>query len=132
MMIRWSAIWGFLGVATGAFGAHGLKNSVTVNDLNIWNTGCRYVLIHAVVLLCISVLYHSKPHRKLVHIAWCFNLGCLIFGGSLWLLVLTSQRWLGAITPIGGLCFIIGWILIFLLPNTEVFERDETHMNSLK
>ena len=131
-MIKWSAIWGFLGVATGAFGAHALKNIVPERDLEIWNTGSRYVLVHAVALLCISLLHHIKPHQALRRIAWCFHIGCLIFGGSLWLLVLSSQRWLGAITPIGGLCFLTGWILVFLLPNTEVFQRDESHRNSPK
>ena len=131
MIMKWSAFWGFVGVATGAFGAHALKSTATETDLNIWNTACRYVLLHAVVLLCISILYYQKPHPRLKTIAWCFHLGCCIFGGSLWLLVLTSQRWLGAITPLGGLCFLVGWVLIFLLPNTEVFQRDENHTNSL-
>ena len=129
-MIKWSAIWGFLGVATGAFGAHGLRNIVSERDLETWNTGSRYVLVHAVVLLCIAILYHIKPHVHLKRITWCFHAGCAIFGGSLWLLVLTSQRWLGAITPIGGMFFITGWVLIFLLPHKKVFGTNENHRNS--
>ena len=98
---------GALAVACGAFGAHGLKAKVTPDLLEIWHTAAHYHLIHAVVLLALT---SSQLAPNLGH--WLIFIGTLIFSGSLYLLVLTDTRWLGAITPIGGVCLILGWLAI--------------------
>ncbi len=102
------------GVATGAFGAHGLKAHVGADMLATWHTAVLYQLTHALGLLALAGL---QPHlnRRLASAAALFLLvGILIFSGSLYVLVLSGIRMLGAITPIGGVCFIIGWLLVAL------------------
>ncbi|MCB9663157.1 MAG: DUF423 domain-containing protein [Alphaproteobacteria bacterium] len=99
---------GALGVALGAFGAHGLKGVVTdPHLLEVWDTGARYHLIHALALLAVA----AHPARP----AWAgglFLAGIVLFSGSLYLMTLTGFRWLGAVTPLGGLCFIAGWLVL--------------------
>lgn len=101
-----------LAVVLGAFGAHGLKTKVSPDLLEIFETGVRYHLFHAVGLILLGLLgFHYSP--DVVHLpAILFATGILLFSGSLYLLVLTGLRWLGAVTPIGGLAFIAGWILL--------------------
>ncbi len=110
-----AAVLGGLAVVLGAFGAHGLKARVTPEYLAIFETGVRYQFYHALALLALSLadgrLWASRWTRAT---AWLWLGGTVIFSGSLYLLVLTGQRWLGAITPIGGVAFIAGWtVLIF-------------------
>jgi len=102
-----SGITGALAVACGAFGAHGLKARVEPDLLEIWHTAAHYHLLHAVVLLALT----SSSHAPGVG-GWLIFVGTIIFSGSLYTLVLTDTRWLGAITPIGGVCLIAGWIAI--------------------
>ncbi|GBF39830.1 DUF423 domain-containing protein [Leptospira johnsonii] len=107
-----SAILGFFAVALGAFGAHGLKSVLTPDLLAIYETGARYHLIHAVVLLVLALsgkLSDSKFRRIGF---WLIFSGILIFSGSLYALSLTGIRVLGAITPFGGLAFLTGWASI--------------------
>ena len=99
------AILGFLGVAAGAFGAHGLKGSLAPDRLEIFETAVRYQLIHAVALLVVPSLGAEKA-------GWAFLAGTIVFSGSLYVLVLADQRWLGAVTPIGGLLLLVGWALL--------------------
>ena len=113
-MARWwlgiGSMAGALGVAGGAFGAHALKNRISEDMLVIFDTGTFYLLIHALALLIIGVLA-SRPGAHSLHLSGgAFILGMLVFTGSLWLLALTEMRWLGAITPIGGTAFIVGWV----------------------
>jgi uncharacterized membrane protein YgdD (TMEM256/DUF423 family) len=100
-----------LGVACGAFGAHGLKNVVPASDLLIWEKGVFYQLIHALgaLILLVSSI-DGLNQRTRVKIASLLLVSIVIFSGSLYLLVLTNQRWLGAITPIGGIGFIVSWL----------------------
>ena len=91
-----------IGVAAGAFGAHGLEDQVTPDRLDTWKTGAHYNLIHGLALVALGV---RCP--KIVGVL--LTAGTLIFSGSLYLLVLTDTGWLGAITPLGGVSFIIGW-----------------------
>jgi len=109
---RLGAIFGGLGVAMGAFGAHGLKSRVTdVKLLDTWDTAAKYQLIHSLALLLVP----KQPQRKSINwTGFCFTAGIMIFSGSLYLLVLTGKKWLGAITPIGGLCMIAGWVFLAL------------------
>lgn len=102
-----------LAVALGAFGAHGLKNRVAEADLLIWQTAVNYHIWHSLALLALGVLLQLvKPRLPLLWSARSFMFGIIIFSGSLYLLVLTNTRWLGAITPIGGVAFILGWLLL--------------------
>lgn len=112
---RWlsiAAVFGFLGVAMGAFGTHGLKSILTPDLLTIFETGSRYCLIHAVVLLAVSILHQIQPSSLINRAGWLFSFGILIFSGTLWTLAITNTRWLGAITPVGGLCLLLGWGLL--------------------
>ena len=111
---RISALYGFLGVSAGAFGAHALKNRLSEDLLAIFETGSRYCLVHAIVLFAISVSLQKQPNHWLSRGALCFSVGIFIFSGTLWLLALTDTRWLGAFTPLGGVGLIFGWICIFL------------------
>ena len=101
-----------LAVLLGAFGAHALKSKVSPEDLLIFETGVRYHMYHALGLLFIGIVGFQVSQDLIQIPAYLFTAGILIFSGSLYLLVLTNTRWLGPITPIGGLCFIAGWFLL--------------------
>ncbi len=110
--IRLAAITGFLAVALGAFGAHGLKTALEQNGtLAIWQTGALYHLVHAVVLL---VLAQRSTVARLPFTL--FGAGILVFSGSLYVLALTNIKIFGAITPIGGLCLLGGWLTMAIRP----------------
>lgn len=109
VMLMLGATSGFLSVAFGAFGAHGLKHRVGPDLLAIFHTGVDYQALHAIALLACGLLALHRPSRSLGAAGWCFVVGSLIFSGSLYVLTLTGLRWLGAITPIGGVAFLIGW-----------------------
>ena len=103
------ALAGFIGVALGAFGAHGLKSRVAPDMLAVFETGVRYQMYHALALLLLGALA-STLNPRLANVAgWAFTAGILVFSGSLYALVLSDVRILGAITPIGGVAFLIGW-----------------------
>ena len=106
--IRISAAVGFLGVALGAFGAHLLHaHLVALQMTDVWEKAVFYHLIHAVVLLFLA----GRPvFPRLVW--WLFLAGIVLFSGSLYLLAFTGIRWLGAITPLGGLCLLAGWLIL--------------------
>lgn len=106
------AILAGLAVLLGAFGAHGLKSKVSPEDLAIFETGVRYHMYHALGLLLFGVIGFNVSQDVVQIPAYFLTAGILIFSGSLYLLVITDTRWLGAVTPIGGLCFIIGWFLL--------------------
>jgi uncharacterized membrane protein YgdD (TMEM256/DUF423 family) len=110
--LRVAALFGMLAVALGAFGAHGLKDLLLRNQTAaIWEKAVFYHFIHAVMLF---VLAGRAPFR---YGPWlCFLAGIVVFSGSLYLLALTNARWLGAVTPIGGVSFIIGWLWLALAP----------------
>ena len=108
------AIAAALGVALGAFGAHGLKARVTPDLLAIYETGVRYHLVHALGLLAVGWAADRWPGTWATLAGWLFLAGILVFSGSLYLLALTGVRWLGAITPLGGLAFIAGWLSLAL------------------
>jgi uncharacterized membrane protein YgdD (TMEM256/DUF423 family) len=107
---RIAALMGLLAVALGAFGAHGLKEILLRNETTaIWEKAVFYHFIHAVMLF---VLANRKP---LPLVPWVgFLIGILIFSGSLYLLALTNIKWLGAITPVGGISFVVGWVCLMI------------------
>lgn len=116
LAMRVAAILGFLAVALGAFGAHGLKDLLLQNGtLAIWEKAVLYHFIHTVMLFVLA------QRRPVLTGAWLsFFVGIVIFSGSLYLLAVTNAKWLGAITPIGGLSFLVGWVwLAFVAGRTE-------------
>lgn len=99
-------------VAIGAFGAHGLKAHLSEAMLQTWKTGVEYHFYHALGLLLIGVLSVLMPSNLLNWSAIFLFAGIILFSGSLYILALTGIRWLGAITPLGGISFIVGWVLL--------------------
>ena len=109
---RLAALTGFLAVALGAFGAHGLKAVLEKNGtLAVWQKAALYHLVHAVVLLVLA----QRTSVARVPFA-LFGSGIAIFSGSLYLLAVTNLKWLGAITPLGGVCLLAGWLALILKP----------------
>jgi len=102
----------FVGIALGAFGTHGLRDRLSETDMKIWQTGVQYHLIHAVGLVLTGLLaaYHTGPGIRTA--GKLMAVGIVIFSGSLYALALTRQPYLGAITPIGGVSMIAGWLLL--------------------
>ena len=101
-----------LSVLVGAFGAHGLKSRVTPLDLGIFETGVKYQMYHSLGLILIGIIGFFFRHDILTIPAILLFFGTIIFSGSLYLIVLTNLRWLGAVTPIGGIFLVLGWILL--------------------
>ena len=107
--LRVAALAGFLGVLLGAFGAHALREQLeAAGRKGIWETAVLYQLLHAVVLLVIARWSGVEVAR------WAILIGILLFSGSLYILCLTGIKPLGAITPLGGVSFLIGWLWLFL------------------
>ena len=106
------AVMGFLSVAAGAFGAHALRARLTAGDLEIFETAARYQMYHALALLAAAWAVGRWPGGAAQLSGWLFLGGTVVFSGSLYLLVLTGQRWLGAVTPIGGLGLLAGWLAL--------------------
>ncbi len=105
-----AALSGFLAVALGAFGAHGLKNRLSPEMLEVYQTAVQYHFYHALALLAVGILLRQGLSSSvLVASAWLFAIGTLVFSGSLYALAVTEIKILGAITPIGGLMFLLGW-----------------------
>jgi uncharacterized membrane protein YgdD (TMEM256/DUF423 family) len=101
-----------IAVGLGAFGAHGLRARLTADMLNVFETGVRYQMYHALALLAVAWASARWPGSTPSAAGWCFVAGTIVFSGSLYALSLTGQRWLGAVTPLGGLAFIAGWLLL--------------------
>ena len=115
MATRWfvvGAVLGAIGVGLGAFGAHGLKSRVGPDMLAVWETAAKYHLIHALALLATAWACERWPGTWTSAAGWLFAAGIVLFSGSLYAMVLTGVRALGAITPLGGLAFIAGWLAL--------------------
>jgi len=118
--LRTAAVLGVLAVTLGAFGAHGLKKIVPPETLGTFETGVRYQFYHTLALLAIAILFEKFPLRSIRYAGICFITGIVLFSGSLYLLTLLQAtntvglRGIGAITPIGGVFFIAGWLCLFL------------------
>src|SRR5437899_2457513 len=117
-LLRIAAVLGLLAVVLGAFGAHGLKGVLVRNNMTaIWERAVFYHFIHAVMLF---ILAGRAPVRM---VPWLgFLIGILLFSGSLYLLAVTNLRWLGAITPFGGVSFLVGWICLIISPQSSPTE----------
>src|ERR671919_188534 len=103
------AVSALVGVAVGAFGAHGLKNRLDAEALAVFEVGVRYQMYHAFALIAAAWVWSRWPGTLAVAGGWLFVAGTLLFSGSLYALSLTGVRWLGAITPLGGVAFLAGW-----------------------
>ena len=108
------ALLAFFGVAAGAFGAHLLRSIVPTDLLAVFETGARYQMYHSFGILIVALTMSRWPSRLTLAAGRLFILGILLFSGSLYLLALTGIRWLGAITPLGGVAFLTGWACLAL------------------
>jgi uncharacterized membrane protein YgdD (TMEM256/DUF423 family) len=108
------AIAGAAAVALGAFGAHALRSELDVAALSTWHTAVEYQFWHALALLACGVLARHREDRPLRLAAFAFAAGIVVFCASLYALALGAPRWIGAITPIGGVAFIAGWLALAL------------------
>ena len=110
LIVMAAGISGGLGVALGAFGAHGLRGRVEERLLETFQTAVQYQIIHTLALLIVAIMMLQSGRNLTLDIAaGAFVVGIFLFSGSLYGLVLTDMRWLGPVTPLGGLCFIAGW-----------------------
>jgi uncharacterized membrane protein YgdD (TMEM256/DUF423 family) len=116
-LVALGATFAGLAVALGAFGAHGLRARVTPEMLAVFETGVRYQFYHAAALLLLGVFAISSSRASAASVpgasaaAWCFVVGIVLFSGSLYVMAIGGMRWLGAVTPFGGISFLIGWLL---------------------
>lgn len=123
-IIRTGAILGALAVVLGAFGAHALREILSEKSLALWETAVRYHFYHALALLVIGLLYDRKPASRLRLASRLFVTGFVMFCGSLYFLsfrevAAINLSWLGPITPLGGICFILAWLLLALNPQNN-------------
>ena len=111
--LRIGAISAGLAVAAGAFGAHALEGKLEPRAKEVFETAARYQMFHALALLAVGLLVlRGRTGRTLDLAGWSFLLGTVLFSGSLYMLALTGIRWLGAITPLGGVGFLLGWAVL--------------------
>jgi uncharacterized membrane protein YgdD (TMEM256/DUF423 family) len=106
------ALSGLLSVALGAFGAHGLRQRIVPEMLAVFETGVRYQVYHALGLFAIAWAIGRWGSTQFTWAGWLFVAGTVVFSGSLYTLALTGTRWIGAITPVGGVCFLAGWVCL--------------------
>lgn len=111
--LLWGSAFGFLGVGAGAFGAHALKARLSPAMIETFEVAVRYQVFHALALLAVGALLPPEAPAAMRWAGWSFVAGIVIFSGSLYLLVLTGIRWLGAVTPIGGVALLAGWLCLF-------------------
>lgn len=108
-----AAASGFFAVALGAFGAHGLKQKLSADMLAVYQTGVQYHFYHTLALFGVALLLLQLPQSTALRwSAALFFIGIIIFSGSLYVLAISGVRWLGAVTPLGGVAFLVGWILL--------------------
>ena len=109
------AVLGFIGVAAGAFGAHALRERLSVDMLSVFQTGVTYQMYHALALVGVAILlgrFSVDGSAWLSASGWLFLAGTVLFSGSLYALALSGVTWLGAITPLGGIAFLLGWLAL--------------------
>jgi uncharacterized membrane protein YgdD (TMEM256/DUF423 family) len=109
IILMLGAVFAFVGVAAGAFGAHVLKERLSADMFIVFEVGVRYQMYHALALLATAWMCSKWPSAIATTSAWCFAIGIILFSGSLYLLSLSGLKWLGAITPLGGVAFLAGW-----------------------
>jgi uncharacterized membrane protein YgdD (TMEM256/DUF423 family) len=105
------SLFGFFGVALGAFGAHGLKNILTSEMLAVFETAVRYQMYHTFAIIVVALMVEEYPAAA--YAGRLFGFGIIFFSGSLYALSLSGIKWFGMVTPFGGLCFLAGWCVLF-------------------
>lgn len=113
-ILQTGVLFAFFSVVLGAFGAHALKDVFNAHAREMWQTAVHYHMFHALALLLAGLLQLARPQVAMRWPGWCFTAGIILFSGSLYLLALTGKSWLGAVTPFGGLAFLMGWLLFGL------------------
>ncbi len=109
------AVFAFVSVALGAFGAHALSGRISEDMLNVFRTGVQYEMYHALALIAVGVMLRIGIGGRMMHISgWLFVVGIILFSGSLYVLSTSGVKILGAITPVGGLCILAGWVLFLI------------------
>lgn len=114
IILSCAALSAMLAVILGAFAAHGLKSRLSETLLNTFQTGVQYQMYHSLALILLVVLYRQIPQSLLLYSAGFMCAGIVLFSGSLYMLALTQIKWFGPVTPMGGVCFIIGWALLLV------------------
>lgn len=112
ILLSLAACSAMISVVLGAFAAHGLKSKLSETLLNTFQTGVQYQMYHSLALILLAILYRQMPQSLLFYSAGFMFAGIILFSGSLYMLALTQLKWFGPITPIGGVCFIVGWALL--------------------
>jgi uncharacterized membrane protein YgdD (TMEM256/DUF423 family) len=112
VFIGLGALSAFISVAAGAFGAHGLKQVLDTDMLAVYHTAVDYQFFHSLGLMMIGTLHKLSPRHCHPVSAWIMMAGIIIFSGSLYVLSITGIKWLGMITPIGGVCFLAAWLIL--------------------
>ena len=112
LLIGLGALSAFFSVAAGAFGAHALKQSLPADMLTVYQTAVDYQFFHSFGLIVIGILHKTSPRNCHPISAWTMLAGIIIFSGSLYVLSTTGIKWLGMITPIGGICFLAAWLIL--------------------
>lgn len=112
--VKWGSLLMFLGVALGAFGSHMLRDKLSEYYIDVYKSAVLYHFIHALALFVVAWLSTQGTDPRIHYAGISFVIGILLFSGSLYILTMTGIKWLGAITPVGGVAFLIGWILLFI------------------
>ena len=110
--VRLGAVLMFVGVGLGAFGAHALRGRLTAEMLQVFETGVRYHFYHSLGLFVVGWLAETHPSQWITGAGVAFAVGVFVFSGSLYILAISGVKWWGAITPLGGLAFVVGWLLL--------------------
>ncbi|MBI1802977.1 MAG: DUF423 domain-containing protein [Ignavibacteriae bacterium] len=110
LVVVLAALSAFIAVVLGAFAAHALKEKLSPDLFNAWEVGVRYHMYHALGLFAVAWAIAQFPNSPVSVAGWLFIVGTILFSGSLYALSLSGIRWLGAITPVGGVCFLAGWL----------------------
>ena len=109
-----AAVSGLIAVILGAFGAHALRGKLEPKLFDVFETGVRYQFFHTFALIAVALLIDKLGTAQLVPAGWLFVAGIVLFSGSLYLLAVKSWKWLGPVTPLGGLLFIAGWVMLLI------------------
>ena len=112
ILLSIAACSAMLSVILGAFAAHGLKTKLSETLLNTFQTGVQYQMYHSLAIILLIILYRQMPQSLLLYSAGFMVTGIVLFSGSLYMLAITQIKWFGPITPLGGVCFIVGWALL--------------------
>ena len=112
ILLSFAAFSAMLSVVLGAFAAHGLKSKLSENLLNTFQTGVQYQMYHSLGIILLVIMYRQMPQSLLIYSAGFMFAGIVLFSGSLYMLALTQMKWFGPVTPLGGVCFIVGWALL--------------------